>query len=459
MQKIRFSKYLKLGIILFDIMVLVSLFWYVSESRTLLLQGQWKAWEEFVLYCVFLCGVWLAISAYTRLYDIARNLTYTLFLERIIVHSFLFSIGVMLLGKLRGQSLLETGGIMFTLSLMLLMVLEKSWVFFILKYIRRLGINHRNAMFLGSDSETLLILENTLRQRKDYGYRIFSYSHQMLNDVDKLADFWQDKGIHTVFLPMQNSQIDPEFRRQIFQKAHRTNVRITLVPEVDAFSFINYEMANVESIPILVTTQYPLEHFFNRLLKRLTDLILSIVVLVGLALWLFPIIALLIWIDDRGPIFFVQKRYGKNQKEFYCYKFRTMIINPDCSTSVTKHNDERITAFGRFLRKTSLDELPQFFNVLLGQMAVVGPRPHMIFVDDYYRDKIDWYDFRSMVKPGITGLAQVSGLRGDCGDMSIEMKKRILADSFYIKNWSLLLDIVIIAKTIKIIFIGDPKAR
>lgn len=457
MQKLRFSKYLKVFIIVLDLMVLVALFGFFSESKDLLTEGVWNAWEEFIFYCLFLSGIWVSISAHTRLYDIPRNLTYTLFLERIIIHTFLFSVGVVFLGKLRGQSILDTGGIVFALSLSAIIISVKSFVFFLLKYIRKLGINHRNAMFLGNENEALTILENTLKERKDYGYHIYTFSDAM--NLDKLKVFWKEKGIHTVFLPMQNSGLDREMRKQIFKAAEKYKVKITLVPEVDKNNFSHYELSYVESIPILVTSKLPLEYLFNRLLKRIMDIFLSLIVLIFIGTWLFPILALIIWLDNKGPIFFVQKRYGKNQEVFSCYKFRTMVVNPHSATSVTRENDDRITAFGKFLRKMSLDELPQFINVFLGQMSVVGPRPHMLLVDDYYRTKIERYDFRNCIKPGITGLAQVNGLRGDSGDMNIEMKKRLLADAFYIKNWSITLDFIIMLKTIYILFTGDSKAR
>ena len=157
--------------------------------------------------------------------------------------------------------------------------------------------------------------------------------------------------------------------------------------------------------------------------------------------------------------FLNKKRYGYHDEVFECIKFRTMVENEESSTKTTSKDDYRITKFGKFLRKTSLDETPQFINVLLGNMSVVGPRPHMLLVDDYYKPKIGRYSIRSHVKPGITGLAQVSGLRGDNGnDMEIEMKKRILADTFYIKNWSIILDLVIILKTLFLLLKGDKNA-
>jgi putative colanic acid biosynthesis UDP-glucose lipid carrier transferase len=136
-----------------------------------------------------------------------------------------------------------------------------------------------------------------------------------------------------------------------------------------------------------------------------------------------------------------------------------MYVNDKCTIETTKENDKRITRIGKILRKTSLDEMPQFINVLKGEMSVVGPRPHMLLVDDFYKLKIGIYSVRSLVKPGITGLAQVNGLRGDVGNMDLNMQKRILADAFYVKNWSLSLDFIIILKTIFSVIVGDKNAN
>ena len=218
-------------------------------------------------------------------------------------------------------------------------------------------------------------------------------------------------------------------------------------------------MGYIESQPILNQAKYPLDYYSNYLLKRIFDVVFSTLVLVLICSWLFPIIAILIKKNSKGPVFFVQKRYGFHEEVFGCIKFRTMVVNEDSTTKTTSENDTRITKIGQFLRKTSLDEMPQFINVLKGEMSVVGPRPHMLAVDNYYKPKIGRYALRSLVNPGITGLAQVSGFRGDSGDVEIEMNKRILADAFYVKNWSFMTDLVIILKTIVLVIRGDKNAK
>ena len=172
--------------------------------------------------------------------------------------------------------------------------------------------------------------------------------------------------------------------------------------------------------------------------------------------WLIPILAILIKLESKGPVFFKQGRPGIKEKEFFCYKFRSMKINETTEKEASK-NDPRVTRIGRFIRKTSLDEMPQFLNVLIGEMSVVGPRPHLWSQNKVYGRRINRYMMRHYVKPGITGLAQVKGFRGEI-ESDEEMRTRINYDIFYIENWSLLMDIKIIIQTVINIFKGEDKA-
>ena len=173
--------------------------------------------------------------------------------------------------------------------------------------------------------------------------------------------------------------------------------------------------------------------------------------------WLLPILWVVVKIDSRGPFFFKQKRDGINGEQFYCYKIRSMRVNSISDQTSTVKNDFRITKIGYFLRKTSLDELPQFFNVLRGEMSVVGPRPHLPSLSIEYQKDVDDYLRRHIVKPGITGLAQVSGYRGEIKKKS-DIKNRVRLDIFYIENWSFLLDVKIILMTIFNVFRGEENA-
>ena len=341
------------------------------------------------------------------------------------------------------------------IAIFTILFIIKSLIFFSLKFFRVKGGNFRNVMFLG-DNDSSFILKNIITNRKDYGYKLFDFQQNNI-DINQLKDFWKKNGIHTVFLPADNN-LDNNLEKEIIIEAENNKVKIALIPSIVRNEFFEYDLGYIETQPILFPSKFPLSYYSNASIKRAFDVFFSILALILIGSWLFPIIAILIKLDSKGNVFFIQKRYGFYDEVFNCIKFRTMVENKDCAIKTTSENDVRITKIGKLLRKTSLDEMPQFFNVLLGQMSVVGPRPHMLLIDDYYKERIGRYAIRSLVKPGITGLAQVNGLRGDTGDMDVEMRKRILSDSFYVKNWSLTLDFIIILKTVFLLIKGDKKA-
>lgn len=455
MQKIRYSRYFKVTIILLDVFVIASvfLFFFLRNND---FNDDREIWEQNLLSLILLTLFWILLSGRTKLYSIARNLTYTIYLERLITHIFLFIFGVILLAKVSNNDFLKQDRFLIAIFLFLMLFLIKSLVFFTLKYLRTLGINYRNIMFLHEDSSTEL-LKNILTERKDYGFKIFEYPTEEKFNAENLIKFWKDHGIHTMYLSALRFEQDEE--KYIYKLAETNKVRISLVPSIAKNNFFRYDLGYIEMQPVLVRSKFPLDYLTNITMKRTVDIILSTLILLFICSWLFPLIAILIKLDNPGSIFFLQKRYGYHDKVFSCYKFRTMYVNDDCTKQTTTANDKRITKIGRFLRKTSLDEMPQFLNVLKGEMSVVGPRPHMLLVDDFYKLKIGRYSIRSLVKPGITGLAQVNGLRGDSGDRDIQMQKRILADAFYVKNWSLSLDFIIILKTVFLVINGDKNAN
>ena len=181
--------------------------------------------------------------------------------------------------------------------------------------------------------------------------------------------------------------------------------------------------------------------------KRFFDIFISLLSIILLLSWFVPVLGAVIKINSRGPVFFVQRRVGRGLRSFRCIKFRTMRMNCEADESSASHNDQRITSIGKFLRKTSLDELPQFFNVLMGDMSIIGPRPHMFADCNRFSNYIQYYKFRSLVRPGITGLAQIKGFRGPAEDIH-QIASRYTYDSLYIKNMSFGLDVKILCLTI-----------
>ncbi|WP_192349514.1 sugar transferase [Algoriphagus sp. Y33] len=204
---------------------------------------------------------------------------------------------------------------------------------------------------------------------------------------------------------------------------------------------------------------YSINHLdsFQVALKRFVDLSIFTLFFVFVGWWLFVIIALCISLESKGPVIFKQLRHGKNNRPFYCYKFRTMKHKVSSEFLQAQKNDPRITRVGSILRRTSLDELPQLFNILIGEMSIVGPRPHALSMNRDYSYKINDFMFRHMVKPGLTGLAQANGFRGEIKDES-DMNHRLAYDFFYIKKWSLTLDFIIILTTFKCIFFNNKNA-
>jgi putative colanic acid biosynthesis UDP-glucose lipid carrier transferase len=272
------------------------------------------------------------------------------------------------------------------------------------------------------------------------------------------VDYLRTHQVDEVFCAFPS--ISKDAVNQLMQQADQSLARFRLVPEYYEYfqgrGRVSVEM--LDNIPVISGRHEPLENPMNAAGKRLFDIVFSLIVIVCLLSWLLPILALIIKLTSRGPVFFKQKRSGRNNQAFYCLKLRSMRVNDDADRVQATQKDSRITPIGAFLRKTSLDELPQFFNVLIGNMSIVGPRPHMLKHTEDYSKIIDKFMVRHFVKPGITGWAQVTGLRGETRTPQ-EMQNRVEADVWYLEHWSFLLDMKIIFLTVWNICIGDKNAR
>jgi putative colanic acid biosynthesis UDP-glucose lipid carrier transferase len=242
-----------------------------------------------------------------------------------------------------------------------------------------------------------------------------------------------------------------------FELGDKHCMRLKFVPDFSLISKRHFSSSHLDNFHIIKPRYEPLQNAYNRLVKRIFDIIFSSLVIVFILSWLYPLFAYLIKRQSEGPVLFKQMRTGKKNEPFWCYKFRSMYINIGDESQQAKKEDARVTPFGKFLRRTSLDELPQFFNVLKGNMSVVGPRPHMIKHTSDYNDHINNFMVRHFVKPGITGLAQVTGLRGETKKVS-DMIRRVNKDIEYVQKWSLIADIKICFLTLIVILKGDKNA-
>jgi putative colanic acid biosynthesis UDP-glucose lipid carrier transferase len=247
--------------------------------------------------------------------------------------------------------------------------------------------------------------------------------------------------IYSTISPEQNVNL-----YKMMQAADENCIRFRIVPDLRMFYNKQMHIDHLKEMVIITARKEPLNDLGNRIKKRLLDIGFSIFVIVFVLSWITPIIGFLICLESPGPILFKQHRTGKDQTVFLCLKFRSMRLNSEADTSQAVARDERVTRIGRFLRRTSLDELPQFINVLKGDMSVVGPRPHMLRHTNEYSKLIGQYMVRQFLKPGITGWAQVNGFRGETHQLEL-MKKRVEHDLWYMENWSFLLDVKIILMT------------
>lgn len=447
----RYSKYIRPISILIDLVVIAVLNFFVFRELvpTILI---------FVSY-QFVCWGLLAFS--TNFYDVYRFTTPLEIASKILRQGILFLLIVIAFFPFsRNTVFSETSIAIFILSLLLLVTIFKFSLFFYLKRYRIItGSNYRNAIIIGFTPETIR-LKNLFETRKDYGYRFLGYfSDKKVNqDIKgKLSDlkpFVIENSVDEIYCSL--NEVSNNYLKDLIEFADENNKTIKFIPDTKEIFSKNLKIDYYDFFPVLSLKQTMLNEPAVQLFKRSFDVVFSIFVIVFVLSWLGPLLAILIKLESKGPVFFTQGRPGMDENEFVCYKFRSMRMNKTTEQEASK-NDPRVTAIGKFMRKTSIDELPQFFNVLKGDMSVVGPRPHLWSQNKEYGNRVKKYMIRHCVKPGITGLAQVSGFRGEI-TIERDMINRIKFDVFYIENWSLILDLKIIFQTVVNIFKGDKKA-
>ena len=324
-----------------------------------------------------------------------------------------------------------------------------------LKRYRKKGYNYTRVIIVGM-GELSKDLRTLFEKKTELGYKFLGFFDDRISTdpdykgkVEELKGFVKSNKVDEIYCSIPD--LETSQMQRIEEFADNNLLRIKMIPDVRAFVNRQLKISFYEHLPILSFRNIPLDDVVNRFVKRQFDIIFSLGVIVLILSWLYPILAICIKISSPGPVLFKQVRSGKNNDDFWCWKFRSMTVNKDADNMQACKNDVRITKLGAFLRKTSLDELPQFFNVFTGQMSIVGPRPHMVKHTEEYSQKIDKYMFRHFVKPGITGLAQVRGYRGETKNSKL-MENRIRMDMLYVENWSFLLDIRIIFQTILNVF-------
>ena len=349
-----------------------------------------------------------------------------------------------------------------------------GFVQLLVKYVIRKKIHYdylhdssmlQKLLIVGS-AESTQKLNQTIKANFFYGYNCIGYlseEDRKLTDVnylghpDDLAGVLKKHEIEKVIVALPS--LSESLIRYFLETCDNHGIKTFIVPNYYQFTSTSFEINQIGLIPVINLRALPLDKSENKFLKRAFDIIFSSLFLLLIGSWLFPILAILIKLNSKGPVFFKQERWGINNKKMNCYKFRTMYhqkAGENEFVQATK-NDPRVTSLGKWLRSLSIDETPQFWNVLIDNMSVVGPRPHVTPQNLEYSEKIESYLLRHQVKPGLTGWAQVNGARGETPDIE-HMQTRVNYDLYYVHQWNFWLDIQIVLQTILNVFKADKHA-
>lgn len=437
----RYSKYIRTIVICYDFLVLVLAQLFMLKNIVS------------VYFIIATLVFWGGAAFFTRFYAVYRFTSLYSLSLKLLKQSLFFLVSFFCLAGLFYNQVSNFSLLWFIAVSLLFIVGFKFFTFFSLRYFREyFNGNNRKVITIGADKQTEKLIQ-FFNTKKYYGYNLKKSLKSF--DIEFLENWIKTNKIDEIYLSLENLSVNDLKEMILFADNHFINLKY--IPGEKEIIIKSKEIQYYENIPIISEYKTPLHDSFNRFVKRLFDLFFSTLVIVFIMSWLYPIIAILIKLDSPGSVIFKQKRNGLYYKEFDCYKFRSMYVNNKAHVLQAEKGDKRITKIGKFLRKTSLDEMPQFFNVFIGNMSVCGPRPHMLVLSEKYEKQVFRYKLRHFVKPGITGMAQTHGYRGEIKTKE-NIINRVKYDVFYIEKWSLYLDIKIIFLTIKNIIIGDEKA-
>ena len=433
---------------------------YFLKFETLMFSDKYR-----FLFIIF-NGIWVLVALFLELYKLKQlrrldrvlfNLFKAFIFNALIISAILFSLKA---SEFSREHLYAT----YILLFVLIMLWRYSAIKLIYLY-RKSGFNYRRIIIVGGNEVanqlyTYFMSDDALGIRVKGIFSDGNISFDVKNNIcitrlDEIESFSLENGIDEIYysLPLTYTQ---EIK-SLVDFCDKNMIRFKIVPDFRGFLFKRVNIDFYDDVPVVTLRAEPLTDITNRFLKRIFDILFSALVIIFILSWMYPIIAILIKLSSKGPVLFKQARSGTGNIEFICYKFRSMAQSAEADTIQAFKGDTRITKIGAFLRKSSLDEFPQFINVFIGDMSIVGPRPHMLLHTEEYSALINKYMVRQLVRPGITGAAQVKGYRGETKELK-DMEGRVRLDVWYIENWSLSLDINIIFYTVWNIFKGDEKA-
>ncbi len=450
-MKKRYSYLIKPLQICFDILV-INIILYINYGN-----------HNFsLIFHFYLSFSWLITSyslGYYKIYRHTRILRlFTILSKQILV----FTLGYFAFFGVFNENEVFKDQFIILLIILSITSINKFLWFFLLKTYRSLGNNLRTTVVIGYDEASKNVIK-LFKSKSNLGYKYLGFfSSKKYNDQEQLGsfkdvfDFVSKNEVDEVYCSLKTHS--KEQIKSINKFTTDKNITLKLIPDTIELYSKNQSIEYYDdALMVLNVEKLPFDFVESLYKKRIFDILFSLFICVFVLSWLMPILWVLVKLESKGPFIFKQKREGLNGGEFICYKIRSMKINDVSDKVHATKNDKRITKIGAFLRKTSMDELPQFINVLLGDMSVVGPRPHLGSLSLEYQKEVSDYLKRHIVKPGITGLAQISGYRGEVKKKS-DIKNRVRLDIFYIENWSFFLDVKIIIQTVLNVLKGEEKA-
>lgn len=442
----KYSGYIRPFSYLIDLSIINVLAYYIFPNH-----------ENELLYALLISFGWIATAIYFNFYEVYRYTKVITILNSALKQAIFFSLYCLAVELFYSQ-FYEKRVVLFVFSAVFLILLVKLFIYYFLKKYRILfDRNFRKVVLLGNN-KNINPLKTFFTENPDYGYKlikVFTLEDHKKERVDQCLSFVSTNVIDEIYCA--TADLSDKQIREIINFADNNLKTLKFIPNEKQILAGNVKFEYYDYIPVISSRNILQDETINKVIKRAFDLLFSIIIIVGFLSWFLPIIAIIIKLNSKGPVFFIQKRNGLNYREFDCFKFRSMECNDQMDSNLALKNDIEITKVGKFIRKTSIDELPQFFNVLIGDMSVVGPRPHPVSHNDKYALMSEKFMVRHFVKPGITGLAQTKGYRGEV-ETDQDIINRVKYDIFYMENWSILMDIEIIFKTIYNIIKGDDKA-
>ncbi len=430
---------------------------------------------SFVFYLNF---SWLIIAYFVKLYHFSRTIKIAKVVSQLFTQFIVFSLSIFTFFSLT-DTIISTKHIGKLLIFVFIGVLIfRAVYFYALRRYRVEGKNFKKVVVIGSNGGLKPLIE-FMMNRPDFGYKIMglfsdnknpSLNYTITNkalikngngkiehlgEINDCFNYILENNIDEIYCSI--SEVSKDNIESIIDFADKNLILVKLVPDHQDTFVKNTHLEYYGLVPILAWRSFPLDNPISQLLKRIFDIFFSLIIIIFVLSWLTPLLTILIKRESKGPVFFKQVREGLKGDSFICYKYRSMGVNDRSERDQTVKGDVRITKIGKFIRKTSIDELPQFINVFKGDMSVVGPRPHMLSQSKIFKGVVKEYMVRHFVKPGITGLAQVKGYRGEI-ETDKDIINRVKLDIFYIENWSFVLDINIIIRTVLNVFQGEEKA-